>query len=64
MTECSMSCCQNDVHSFVASGMFVLPTALNLSWSPYLVSPVMASVENEILPAITPPDRPPRLFLS
>jgi hypothetical protein len=44
--------------------MFVLPTALNLFWSPYLLSTVMASVENEILPAITPPDRPPRLFLS
>jgi len=64
VSPCSISCCQRDVHSFVASILFVLPAPLLLSRSLRFVTPLMVSSEREIRPEITPPDRPPRLLPS
>lgn len=59
---CAMSCCQSESGSFVTSIVFVLPPSLLLSRSPRMVNPSIVYEECEILPAITPPDRPPRLL--
>lgn len=64
MSQCAISGCQTESHVFVASIVFVLPAAPVLARSPYFVTPVTGSAQREILPSVTPPDRPPRLIPS
>jgi len=64
MIPCSMSCCQTEDRSFVASIVFVLPHALVFSGSPRFDAPLNVSSACAVLPAIAPPDRPPRQFPS
>lgn len=64
ISQCSMSCCQTDVHVFVASIVFVLPAAPALASSPCFATPASMSAQREILPSLAPPDRPPRLIPS
>jgi hypothetical protein len=64
ISQCSISCCQNQADSFVASTAFVLPGAPLLSRPPHFVARVIIYMEREILPEIAPPDHPPRLLPS
>jgi hypothetical protein len=64
VTACSVSCCQSDAHTFVASGIFVLPSPPILSRTPQFTTSSSSIKGREVSSLIAPPDHPPRLFHS
>jgi hypothetical protein len=64
ISKCSVSCCQSEAHTFVASTTFLLAPQLQLSPSLLAVSALNPDAKREILPPTAPPDHPPRLLPS
>jgi len=62
LMQCSLSCCHAKIHSFVAAIVFVLPASPTSSRLPLFVTPRSFDSAREILPAVAPPDLPPRFF--
>jgi hypothetical protein len=64
LIQCTMSCCHAVMHSFVAAIVFVLPDSPVSSRLLLLPAPRIADSARAILPAVAPPDLPPRTLLS
>jgi len=64
LLQCSMSCCHTELRSFVTAIVFVLPAAPASSRLPRWIAPPSVDGQREILPAVAPPDLPPRLLVS